>query len=155
VKNVDLSPLPKGRVKVQFGHEDGSIENIFDDHNLVVNGYRDVTNNLLAGDFINPVKRIAVGVGGHVLGDLSTPIPPQPTDTALETELLVKDIDSYGRPSTDEVEYTITFAGFEGNGELTEAGLFAEDGSMIARVTFPNVTKTVAVNMLITWNLSF
>ena len=154
MKNMDLSPLPRGQVKIRLTDENGFEQNI-ELTNLVVNGYRDVVNEFMAGTFTNPIKRISVGTGGHVLGDITTPVPPQLTDTALETELLLKDIDSFSRPSTDEVEYTVTFATFEAIGEITEAGLFADDGSMVARVTFTNVTKTGALNMLLTWNLSF
>jgi hypothetical protein len=146
----DSTKRPQGRVKVYL---DG--KNVFDDHNLVVDGYDDMTSLYLAKDFSDPIRSIAVGTGGHVLGDITTPISPVPSDSALETELFRKDIGTFANPTTNSTKYTVTFSTFEANGEITEAGIFTDSGLMIARVTFSNVTKTGAQSMLIEWTLTF
>ena len=145
----DNCMLPKGRVTITMNGE----RKVFS--NLVVDGYKEYSSKLNIKDFADPVRSIAVGTGGHILGDITTPVPPQLTDPALETELLRKDIGAFSNPTTTTSKYSVTFTTFEANGEITEAGLFTDAGLMVARVTFSNVTKTIAQNMLIEWELIY
>lgn len=148
-------PRPQGKVRLTLVSKHGSLVIPFRS-NLVVNGYKSVTAQLLGQQTGNLISKIAVGTGGNVPGDPTTPVPPLATDTALATQLgSPRNIDTIIFPFSTEVQFTTTFLTSEVNGVLTEAGLFAADDTMVARVTFAGVNKTSAFSLVVDWVLFF
>jgi len=151
----DKLPMPKGNVRIALV-SDGNIVSEFRASNLAVNGYQDVSIKLAGQDFTDIISKIAVGTGGHVVGDPFTPVVPLPADVALEAQLgLAKNIDAITFPIAKKVKFTATFLPIESNGDLTEAGLFSTSDIMVARVTFSKVIKTAANSLIVDWEVFF
>ena len=102
---------------------------------MIVNSGKNLVRNWLAGDSVNPADYMAIGTGST---------SPQPSDTALQNEVLRKDA-SESKGGTGEVTYTITVGSSEANGnDLQEVGLFnaSSGGTMLNRITFTKISKT-------------
>lgn len=91
-----------------------------------------------AGDLTLPkIAKMAWGDGG--VDEEGTPKMTTGNETALYSELLKKDIESHSYPNEDET--TCRYVGTIAIGELTgenisEMGLFDEDGDLVAYKTF-------------------
>lgn len=145
----------QGRVVLTLGCADGERRRV-QAHNLVVDSGLDVLARLivsaLAGD--DAPGFIAVGTGGHAPGDVTLPLPPAPSDTALETELARQGLDSLTAPGGGLALLACTFDSSVANGDLTEAGLFTAGGELISRVTFAAITKTSDWYLEVSWQLA-
>lgn len=77
------------------------------------------------------------------------------TDTTLVTEI-GRVVLSTSTVNNNVVTYTATFPAGTATGALTEAGIFnaGTAGVMLARTTFPIVTKQAADVISITWNIT-
>jgi hypothetical protein len=100
------------------------------------------------------VTYFALGTGASTGGDA-----PAEADTTLDTELTRKQI-SVRTSSTDTASFRIFFNTSEGNGSLTEVGLFGDDatsttdsGTLFARAAI-STTKTDSETLTIDWDLS-
>ena len=124
--------------------------------NLTVNSGFEILAKMLIGttDENDRLAYIAVGTGGHVPGDVNTPVPPALTDTQLEEETARAPIYLREHPSTNIVRLRTSIDKDVSNGDLTEAGLFAEGGLLFARVTFAAVHKVSPWYLIITWEIS-
>ena len=129
-------------------------------HNSIVLSGRDLVAKLFIGEPIAAVSHVAVGTG-------SAAVDPS-ADSQLGSELFRKPINAIvpaqhlATTEDDRRKVTITadldFA--EGNGALTEAGLFnAELGGpadvMYNRVTFPPINKTSDFKLTLIWEIIF
>jgi hypothetical protein len=127
--------------------------------NLIVAKAPTIMANALAGishpDFT--IGGVQWGTGGHVSGDPSTPIPPDPQDLALETFVIETSIlTSTVGDTFVQFESQMTLG--QGNGSVfTEAGLVITGVSklMFARKTFPGITKTANRTITMRWIISF
>lgn len=124
--------------------------------NLVVNTAREVVADWATADFTESIDDISVGDGGHDPGDPNIPIPPTESDIALDSETARKTIGVKSQPTATDAQFEVTFGTAEANGSLTEAGLHTIPGDILfARVTFPEIIKTVVFTLTITWKILF
>ena len=144
----------KGLVTLTLVAPDGTIT--FQRNNIVTNkGYEAMSRWAAQGpDYPDTISAIAIGEGGHLPGDPTIPLPPSESDTALEEEISRKNIGTATNPGDTEVEFQTVFLTTEGNGEITEAGLFTSNGNMFARTTFSRVVKS-GTNLIVTWKITF
>lgn len=156
----------KGNVKC-FIEEDGVVTLHHEKSNLIVNGARKALAHLIAEvPTIYRIDYFKLGTGGHVVGDILTPISPTINDVALEEEVFSKAInhgdDTYlpTPPAETSVKFTVVLEKAEGNGTgtvaYTEAGLFCNDGvTMFARETFPAIVKNSTRRVTFEWSILF
>lgn len=125
--------------------------------NSIVLAGRDLVAKLFIHEPIDPVSHVAVGTG-------TTAVDPA-ADTALEGELFRKPLNAIDSSlhlvttaeGKKKVTVTADFNFGEGNGALTEAGLFnaASGGVMYNRVTFPPINKTSDFKLTLIWEVTF
>ena len=99
-----------------------------------------------------------MGRGGHSAGDDKTPIPPQPSDIALDDEIDPpgkKSIVTRASATPYEVEFNTTFLKTEANERITEAGLWLDDDTLVNRVTFPAFEKTSQLLLIVRWYIYY
>jgi len=152
----------KGHVKC-WAEEDGVKTLLHEKSNLIVNGARKALSHLIAESSPQYIlSQFKIGTGGHVIGDILTPIAPSIIDTDLEDPVFTKPIGSFEYlPSGAEtsVKFTIVIEKFEANGTgvvaYTEAGLYTTDGTLFARETFPAVVKNDARKVTFEWTILF
>lgn len=108
-----------------------------------------------AGEIPMPqITHMALGTGGHVAGDPTTPVPPDPGQTELDNEVLRKPVTVTRVDNT--VKYSIELGETEGNGEvITEAGLIDNNGALVAVKTFGGKTKEVDTTLVLDWTEDF
>ena len=123
----------------------GEIIKVVNGANLVLNRAKTQMANLFVGNQSTQrfVNRMVFGTGGHAPGDTSVPIPPQPTDTQLDSSILTKPLASYEFNSSTSVTIIAFIVEGEANGfTITESGLLAADNTLVARRTFAGLNKT-------------
>lgn len=146
----------KGRLTILlFDRQGQPAGHIASDNDIVMSG-RDLVAKQFAGQQIDPISHLAVGTGN----DASDPT----AKTSLENEIFRKTINEVdiGNDIVEvdgrvKVTITTTLDFIEGNGELTEAGLFnaPEEGVMYNRVVFPVVNKTEDFQLTLVWEILF
>jgi hypothetical protein len=106
-------------------YKSGKLIEVYEDHNLIVNGAKDAAAHLLAGDIDGKyISKIAFGTSGNI---------PTPDDTALK-EPFIKKISAVGYPALGHVEFRWNLLASEANGKgITEFGLVCEDGTLFSR----------------------
>ena len=124
--------------------------------NLTVTSGYEILSKMILGTVVDEdrLAYIAVGTGGHVPGDVNTPVPPSLTDTHLEEETSRVGIYLRENPTANIIRFRTTIDKDSANGDITEAGLFAEGGIMFARVTFSAVNKVSPWYLIVTWEIS-
>jgi hypothetical protein len=148
---------PQGVLRVQMRGLDGALVEEFMARNSIVLTGRDMVAKQFAGQAIGPVSHMAIGTG-------SAPTDPNATN-ALGTELFRKTLNPINPAlhitTTSDNKKKVTLScdlDFnQGNGALTEAGLFnaASGGVMYNRVVFPAVNKTAAFKLTLIWEITF
>ena len=147
----------RGRLHIAIHTRDGELYREFAADNSIVLTGRDLVAKLFINETIDPISHIAVGTG-------ATAVDPA-LDGALAAELFRKPINPIN-PSTDlttteenkkKVRVTADLDFTEGNGALTEAGLFNTDtaGVMYNRVVFPAINKTTDFRLTLIWEIIF
>ncbi len=101
------------------------------------------------GDIPMPViTAMVLGTGGHMPGDVTTPVSPTSDDTALETQVVSK---APTKTIIDGVKVrnyiSITDADEVNDTIFTEAGLIDDDGDLAVRMTFSGKEKVSGVNL--------
>lgn len=152
----------KGAVKA-FVEEDGVLNKVWDDPNVIVNGARRALSYLVATAEDNfKITTMRFGTGGHVQGDILIPISPSASDPALENEAYSKVITTwFFEPEAVEtsVRFQVTLEKSEANGAgvvpYTEAGLYCANGTLFARETFPAIVKNSNRRVIFDWTLMF
>lgn len=148
----------KGRLTLRLSDRQGhTVRSFSADNDIVLTG-RDLVAKLFANVKIDPVSHIAVGTG-------SAAVNPA-TDVGLEKEAFRKalttidaalDITPVAGRMRVIVSTELDFA--EGNGALTEAGIFNSKnpggGVMYNRVVFPPVNKTADFKLTLLWEILF
>lgn len=148
---------PKGHLTLELrDHEGALVERVAANNSIVLTG-RNIIAMRFVGTGVGPVSHVAIGTGNAATDPLIT--------SALQTEIFRKAINTF--VPNDHVTTTgdgkkkvtlscdLDFA--EGNGTLTEAGLFNANsgGVMYNRVVFPPVTKTNAFKLTFIWEITF
>ena len=147
----------KGRLTLHLRNTaDEIVEAITVPNSIVLDG-RDLVAKLFINETIDPVSHVAVGTG-------ATPVDPV-ADTALDGELFRKTIDPIDPTlhltttpdDKKKVVITVELDFSEGNGALTEAGLFNADpgGVMYNRVVFLPINKTTDFKLTLLWEIVF
>lgn len=155
----------KGSVKC-FVEEDGVVTLHHEKHNLIVNGARKALAHLIGeASSIYRVDTFKLGTGGHMPGDILTPISPTVTDTDLELPAFTKAIDHGADtylptpPAETSIMFTVAIEKYEGNGSgivaYTEAGLATANGTLFARETFPAIVKNSSRRVTFQWSILF
>ncbi|MBZ5724660.1 MAG: hypothetical protein LAP87_06645 [Acidobacteriia bacterium] len=146
----------RGRLTMRISDAQGrTIGSVAADNNIVLTG-RDLVAKLFIKETIDPVSFVAVGTGSA---------PVTPSDAALKTELFRKPINtpnaSQNLSTTQDFKKKVTVTAdldfSQGNGALTEAGLFnaAVGGVMYNRVVFPTINKTSDFKLTLIWEIVF
>ncbi len=125
------------------------------DNDIVLTG-RDLVAKQFTGQQIDPISHLAVGIGS----DANDPTSKKNLDKEIfrkkinEVDPVADIVEANGRMRVT-ISTDLDFQ--EGNGELTEAGLFnAEaDGVMYNRVVFPPVNKTEDFKLTLVWEILF
>lgn len=108
-----------------------------------------------AGEIPLPkITHMALGTGGHQLGDVTKPVPPNPDAISLEAEVLRKVV-TVTRNVT-AVNYKCEIGPLEANGVIfTEAALIDQNGKVVAFKTFGGKTKENDVSLSFDWDENF
>lgn len=133
-----------GRTR-QLWLPNGKVEEVISGSNVVVNRIKTQLSHLIVGHETTTryANKMAWGTGGHAVGDTSTPIPPLETNTALESQVLIKNFATFDFPSQGSVRMVAFILEAEANGfVITEEGIVAADNTLLARRTFPGLPKT-------------
>lgn len=113
--------------------------------NIVVNRFKTQMSHLTVGHETSTrfTNKMAWGTGGHAVGDPTSPIAPSETDTALEAQVLIKNLATFDFPTGTSVRMIAFILESEANGfTITEEGLVSADNTLVARRTFPGLPKT-------------
>lgn len=148
---------PTGRLTLQVRDASGALVNEVGAQNSIVLTGRDLVAKQFAGQIVGPVSHVAVGTN-------ATPTDPNAT-AALGAELFRKAINPVNPAlhitTTNDNKKKVTLScdlDFnQGNGALTEAGLFnaLNGGVMYNRVVFPPVNKTTDFKLTLIWEITF
>ena len=147
----------KGRLTLHVRNAAGVVVEVIRAPNSIVLSGRDLVAKQFINEPINPISHVAVGTG-------TAAIDPN-ADTALDSELFRKPLD----PIDTSLHLTTTGDGKkkvvitaeldfnEGNGALTEAGLFNDGtgGVMYNRVVFLPINKTTDFKLTLLWEIVF
>lgn len=116
---------------------------------IKISGDDDIPNN-------NTVTQMAWGQGGCEPLNPLIPIPPQPSDTSLLDQVLIKGIASHDFPAANRVRFLGILSPSELVGVgLCEAGLFTRGGTLFARKTFGRITKSAGLQFEFRWSIIF
>ena len=147
----------KGRLTIQLRDAGDKIRNQCSVRNSIVLTGRDLVAKQFIDEAIDPVSHIAVGTG-------STPVDAA-ADSQLESELFRKEINPIDltkdltttNDDKKKVMITAELDFNEGNGALTEAGLFNADsgGVMYNRVVYLPINKTSDFKLTLIWEIIF
>lgn len=147
----------KGRLTLQIHDATEKVCSEVTVENSIVLSGRDLVAKQFINETIDPISHIAVGTG-------SASVDPA-ADTHLDNELFRKPINpidpSVHLTTTSEnkkkVMITSELDFSEGNGALTEAGLFnaGTAGVMYNRVVFPPINKTIDFKLTLIWEIIF
>lgn len=155
ILNDSINPI--GRLTLQLrNRQDELVSECAANNDIVLTG-RDLVAKMFINEPIAPVSHVAVGTG------------PAPTDpgvtSALGSELFRKAINTVNpaqhltttQDGKKKVLISVDLDFNEGNGALTEAGLFnaANAGVMYNRVVFPPVNKTIDFKLTLIWEITF
>ncbi|MFA5071309.1 MAG: hypothetical protein WC511_02950 [Candidatus Pacearchaeota archaeon] len=165
VHSIDDKILVRGSVKC-FVEENGVVTLHHEKHNLIVNGARKALAHLI-GEALTAyrVDMFKLGTGGHLPGDILTPVSPTITDTDLEEPFFSKALDhgsdvyNPASPNETSITFTVAIEKYEGNGTgivpYTEAGLVTQNGTLFARETFPAIVKNSSRKVTFQWSILF
>lgn len=124
--------------------------------NLIVNnGFVILASLLSTADNTKRITKLALGKEGIVNNRF---IYPFKTDTTIRAETYRHSGCEYIiNPTKKEIEFKFTIGKTEGNGPgarlYNEAGLMADDGTLMSRKVFPECVKTPEEIMIIRWVL--
>ena len=132
----------KGRVQKILRDENGSIVQLHDDHNLVVNIGIEKLLKLIMGSYTGTVAKCSVGSGGAPSDNAFAPISPTVSDTGLTTFVMSKLIGTSvlnGASPSTSATFTTLFTSVEANCLANEVALLFADNSIFAKHTFPTM----------------
>ena len=117
------------------------------DANLIVDSAKVALANLLGGDGVGQaVADIGFGTDGN---------GPNPDDTGL-TDAYTKPVSNHDYPQAGTVRFHWSLGVGEANGKgIREFGLFAGDGTLIARKTRGVIEKADDISLEGTWSVIF
>lgn len=114
-------------------------------HNLVVDNGRNLIRDLLNGTSTSALYTIAVGTGTTA---------PTAADTALEAQVY-SDVISKRTTDIGKLTLSLYIGANAANGyTISEAGIFAADGTMFARTVFAGLAKNSSNYLTITWEIT-
>lgn len=147
MKLQDESPAhPSGRLTMSIFRRSKLIE-VFDQKNLIVDGYKQILARLLGGDASRAVTKFGVGTNGSA---------PAPGNTTL-TGAFIKTIDTVSYPASNQVKFDFSLSSSDANGmDIFEFGLITTDGSLYARrVRSSALAKDSDISISGSWVITF
>lgn len=154
-EGIDL----QGRLHCQLLDRQGNIVQSFSEKNKIVLDGRDLVVKLFSNQAIDPISHIAVGTDSTGVLDGDTSLGSEIFRKAINTidfsiDIVTETISGIPRKKltiSTELDY------LEGNGQLTEAGVFnaPTGGIMYNRVTFPVINKSQAFKLNLVWVIIF
>jgi hypothetical protein len=145
IENCNSEVQAKGRVHIVKTNADGVVTYDYVVPNLVVTTGKNFIAAKLRAITNSPTSMTHMGIG-------TTSTTPSAGDTALLSQ--TGRVSLSGDTATNNyVTFTATFPAGTGDGAIVEAGIFnaASGGTMLARTTFPVVTKGSGDTLAITW----
>lgn len=126
-------------------------------HNLVVTTGKEALAITIADPINQPAKRVnrmAWGDGGHEVLNPGTPIVVLPEQTALNNELLRKNV-IFDFPTTTSVRFQATIEEAELVGQIvSEAMLVTVDGAAFALINFGAINKIAGIAIEFRWTIN-
>lgn len=152
----------KGRPSIYVRDRAGNIVTEHHLKNLVVEIGKKTLVRMLSGDHTARIKSVELGTGGTSDGVFSV-VPPSPSDVALASPMtpsLDKDVVGFeykGGPPENQVDFYAVFDSYEVDEIVSEAVLKFDDGSILARFTFPSVYLRAdeGFSLEIVWSIIF
>lgn len=141
--------LPKVNVTVnQFHAKTGELIHTQSTHNLVVNTGLNLIRDAVYTGTVSPLTKFGLGTSNAVV---------TAAQTALQVEILKHYLTSPPTVNPQQLVLFYYLTSLYGNGQtIREAGLFAENNTMYARVVLPTpITKTNMVEASFTWTLTW
>lgn len=150
-----------GFLKVEKVLDDGTIKEVFDEKNLVLNIASDILRDLMFGDN-ERVEKIQFGdMNLSANDDTRNVAAPTLSDTSLINNLFEKNLDktksTYGGYPAIEYSCTLEKTEFNGSGEqlITEFALVTGAGRLFTRKTRAAIYKDSETKLKFTWWLVF
>lgn len=147
----------KGEVSVSLRYKDGTVENIIDKQNLIVDTAKlFILSTLYAGGAVtlDPIVSLKVGTGGCIDPAGLYPKPTLKTQTDLYTPLLTVDASPVIDTGNIKVTFLADVSTDEGNlQQINEAGLFKNSGTIFSVITHPGIYKTSDFAIHYSWTI--
>ena len=149
---MDLKENQKvlGHLQIYARHEDGRIEKVVDQKNLVTTVGLNLLRDLISGNGSAFITHAALGSGTTA---------PSLTDTALENEVIRKAVAVDISIGSGKVRFEWEIGKPEANspGTISEAGLLTalSGGILVTHITFAPFNKTDKIELSCKWTLAF
>lgn len=141
--------VPKVNVIVsQYDANTGELLHTQRTHNLVVNSGLNLIRDAVHTGTCSPLTKFGLGTSSTAVTS---------AQTTLQAELFKHYLTSPPTSNAQQLVMFYTLTSAYGNGQtIREAGLFAENGTMYARVVLPTpIPKTSAIEASFTWTLNW
>ena len=144
--------------------KDGVEDIIVDDHNLTTTLSSWILSNILKQSTLNSTygyeisKMKLSNMGSDDLVNSVPDVDPELEDMVgtIITTIDISSVDLEEIEGDDVVVFQAVLSKEEGNGKtFTEAGLFTEDGYLLAKKHFPSYQKDSSRELLIIWGIHF
>ncbi|MBW4443410.1 MAG: hypothetical protein KME10_19695 [Plectolyngbya sp. WJT66-NPBG17] len=151
----------RGRLSIQVYNLEGELlETTIANNSIVQTGRQLVAERFVSSQMsqIKPISQIAVGTGSQDVQPIDRNLHAQVGDRKaikvgnFEDMITWKEVDGIARC---HLKISADLEPTEYNADLTEAGLFNEDGVMYNRVVFPAIRKTPAFRLTLLWQILF
>lgn len=161
----------RGTFKLEALHDDGTLETLVEDNNLIVlNGRRKIIANIMSGN-INYISHVVFGDGGALKDNPAVAIPPTEDEIGLRHKIPYTN--TLGTPSYSGVEfisreelipprivYTITAnklstLNLKGINEMALMMNAHDNDNAFAIKRFSTIFKSDAFSLIVTWTIFF
>lgn len=153
----------QGRLTVQMRDKAGAVVREIAAPNSIVLTGRDLVAKLFINEKIDPISHLAVGTKNTAVdppndAKLGTEVARVPIKQILADQALATVSSEDGKDKRKKVTISAELDFDQGNGNLTEAGLFnaPKDGVMYNRIVFSGpIQKTKDFKLTFIWELTF
>jgi len=158
---------PKNSVRITIMDLDGNIIEVIEGRNIVTGFVTGNTNNISGRDFLRRaiinstdpesvsgryVSYMKLGTGTDAETVNDTGLDTAISDVSAQQSITTTSLD----PSDPDITFTASWGSSDANGnDITEVGLYSDQGDFLARKTFSSFNKTSAFTFQIEWTLRF
>jgi hypothetical protein len=103
----------RGEIKLEFFNKFGSLVNVIEDKNFIVDLGHELVVDILSGTVTSQIFRMAIGDNGTLSGQPLVPKTPDatwPALTGLFHEVIRRNIDTVSQPTTKSMKFLASFA---------------------------------------------